>query len=206
VGKLEGLLECPADHASSNLAALVCHPHPFYGGTMYSKAVHRDAKAALTLGVPTLRFNFRGVGKSGGEYAGGPGEHDDVRAALDYLLTRYSTASVCLMGFSFGAWVGLAVGAHHPRVGALVGLGVPVSSYDFGTLRGVTKPKLIVQGTDDVYGARDKVEAFFASLAEPKRLCWIEGADHFFSGHLDELQSRVREFLKELPAGRIEQG
>jgi uncharacterized protein len=198
VGRLEGLLEYSTDHASADLVALVCHPHPSYGGTMHSKVVYRAAKAALALGIPTLRFNFRGAGHSEGRYSGGPGEHDDVRAALDYLLTRYSSASVCLMGFSFGAWVGLAVGAHHPRVGALVGLGVPVASYDFRTLRGVTKPKLMVQGTDDVYGPRDQLEALFASLAEPKQLGWIEGADHFFSGHLDGVQSRVQAFLREL--------
>ncbi len=199
-------MEWSTDHASSSLAALVCHPHRLYGGTMHSKVVYRAAKAALALGVPTLRFNFRGVGKSEGENAGGQGERADVRAALDYLLSRYSTASVCLMGFSFGAWVGLAVGAHHSRVGALVGLGVPAGSYDFSTLHGVTKPKLIVQGTEDVYGPRDKLEALFASLLEPKRLCWIEGADHFFDGHLDEVQSTVQDFLQELLAERIDQG
>lgn len=200
VGKLESLVEWSTNQASSSLAALVCHPHPLYGGTMHTKVVYRAAKAALALGVPTLRFNFRGVGKSEGEYADGLGERDDVRAALDYLLARYSAASVCLMGFSFGAWVGLVVGAHYSRVAALVGLGVPAGSYDLSALHGVTKPKLIVQGTEDAYTPRDKLEAFFASLLEPKQLCWIEGADHFFSGHLDEVQSTVQEFLQELPA------
>ncbi|MGO9275157.1 MAG: alpha/beta hydrolase [Terriglobia bacterium] len=200
VGKLESLVEWSTNQASSSLAALVCHPHPLYGGTMHTKVVYRAAKAALALGVPTLRFNFRGVGKSEGEYADGLGERDDLRAALDYLLARYSAASVCLMGFSFGAWVGLVVGAHYSRVAALVGLGVPAGSYDLSALQGVTKPKLIVQGTEDAYTPRDKLEAFFASLLEPKQLCWIEGADHFFSGHLDEVQSTVQEFLQELPA------
>jgi len=167
VGKLEGLVEWSTGPASPNLVALVCHPHPLYGGTMHTKVVYRAAKAAL-----------------------------------DFLLTRYSAASVCLMGFSFGAWVGLVVGAHHSRVGALVGLGVPADSYDLSTLQGVTKPKLIVQGTEDAYTPRDKLEAFFASLSEPKQLRWIEGADHFFSGHLDEVQSRVQEFLQKLPAGQ----
>jgi len=190
------------DPASSDVAALVCHPHPLYGGTMHTKVVYRAAKAALAFGVPTLRFNFRGVGESDGEYADGLGERDDVRAALDYLVTRYSAASVCLMGFSFGAWMVLAVGAHHPRVDALVGLGVPSDWLDLSTLHGVTKPKLIVQGTEDVYGPRDILEAFFASLSEPKRLCWIEGADHLFSGHLDTVQSSVQQFLREFWLGK----
>jgi len=167
---------------------------------MHSKVVYRAAKAALALGLPTLRFNFRGVGKSAGEYAYGAGERDDVRAALDYLLARYSGLSACLMGFSFGSWVGLAVGAKDARVSALVGLGVPVGSADLTYLCGVRKPKLIIQGTEDVYGPRAKVEALFASLTEPKRLHWVKGADHFFSGHLDEVQSTVQDFLKEVLA------
>jgi uncharacterized protein len=198
-------MEWPA-HPAPDRLALVCHPHPLFGGTMNNKVVYRTAKAALALGIPTLRFNFRGVGKSEGRYADGVGERDDVRAGLDYLLTRYPAASaasaplVCLMGFSFGAGVGLAVGAHDSRVSALVGLGVAPEWSDLGALQGVTKPKLIVQGTENVYGPREKLKAFFASLAEPKRLCWIEGADHFFSGHLDEVQSRVQEFLKQWAA------
>ena len=105
--------------------ALVCHPHPLYGGTMHNKVVFRAAKAALLLGLPTLRFNFRGAGKSVGTFAGGDGEREDVRAALDYLAAHFPGLPVCLMGFSFGSWVGLAVGATDPRVSTLVGLGVP---------------------------------------------------------------------------------
>src|SRR5438876_6970442 len=104
------------------------------------------------------------------------------------------------MGFSFGAWVGLAVGARDPRVKSLVGLGLPTASEDLAFLRQVTKPKLIVQGTRDVYGPRDQVEALFASLPEPKRIHWVEGADHFFSGKLDEVQAAVRAFLEETSA------
>jgi uncharacterized protein len=103
-----------------------------------------------------------------------------------------------MMGFSFGAWVGLDVGAGDPRVAALVGLGLPVGSSDFSFLRGVAKPKLIIQGTEDQYGPRAKLAALFDSLAEPKRLHWIEGADHFFTGRLDEVQPVIRGFLKEV--------
>ena len=100
--------------------ALVCHPHPVFGGTMHNKVAYRAAKSALLAGLPTLRFNFRGAGASEGEHTGGPGERDDVRAALDYLGTHFPGLPVCLMGFSFGAWVGLEVGSKrctrlHPR-------------------------------------------------------------------------------------------
>ena len=108
--------------------ALVCHPHPLYGGTMHNKVVFRAAKAALLSGLPTLRFNFRGAGKSVGTFTGGDGEREDVRAALDYLAAHFPGLPVCLMGFSFGSWVGLAVGATDSRVSTLVGLGVPVDT------------------------------------------------------------------------------
>ena len=94
--------------------------------------------------------------------------------------------------------MGLAVGATDPRVTALVALGVPVSSSDMSFLAAVTKPKLIVQGTKDIYGPRERVEEFYAGLAAPKSLGWIEGADHFFTGKLGEAEAAVRLFLEGL--------
>ena len=175
--------------------ALVCHPHPMFGGTMHNKVVFRAAKAALYSGLPTLRFNFRGAGKSVGTFDGGVGERDDVRAALDYLATHFPGLPVCLMGFSFGSWVGLAVGAGDSRVSTLVGLGVPVNSSSFDFLREVRKPKLILQGTRDEFGSVAHVSELYDSLAEPKQIHWVEGADHFFAGKLDEVQQVLQEFL-----------
>ena len=175
--------------------ALVCHPHPLYGGTMHNKVVFRAAKAALLAGLPTLRFNFRGAGKSVGTFAGGIGERDDVRAALDDLAAHFPGLPVCLMGFSFGSWVGLAVGATDSRVSTLVGLGVPANLSDFGFLREVRKPKLILQGTRDEFGSVAQVSELYDTLAEPKQIHWVEGADHFFAGKLDEVQQVLQEFL-----------
>jgi uncharacterized protein len=177
--------------------ALVCHPHPLYGGTMHNKVVFRAAKAACELGLPTLRFNFRGAGKSAGTFDSGAGEREDVRAALDYLSTRFPGLPVCLLGFSFG----LAVGATDPRVSTLVGLGVPVGSNDFTFLLDVRKPKLIIQGTRDEYGPPAQVAEFFGSLAEPKQIHWVEGADHFFAGKLAEVQEVLRQFLSPIISG-----
>lgn len=194
-GRIEALLEWdPICHP--RMAALVCHPHPQFGGTMHNKVVFRAAKAMVEAGAAVLRFNFRGVGASEGEYDGGAGERDDVRAALDALASRFPATLLCLAGFSFGAGVGLAVGAGDLRVGLLVGMGLPVASTDLSFLHQVTKPKLIVQGTEDVYGPRESVEALFRSLPEPKRIHWVEGADHFFTGRLDEVQAAIREFLE----------
>jgi uncharacterized protein len=194
-GHLESILELdPSSHP--HLAAVVCHPHPQYGGTMHNKVVFRAAKAALRAGVPALRFNFRGVGESGGTYGGGIGERDDVRAALDYLQSRFPKTPLCVVGFSFGAWVGLTVGAADPRVGALVGLGLPVASYDLGFLREVSKPKLFVQGTLDEFGPADQMQTLYDSLPEPKQIYWVQGVDHFFAGKLEEVQTAVQEFLQ----------
>jgi hypothetical protein len=167
---------------------------------MHNKVVYRAAKGALQAGLPTLRFNFRGVGRSQGEFADGIGEREDVRASLDYLATRFPQTPLSVMGFSFGAVVGLLAGAADPRVGALVGLGVPAGSADLSSLHGVCRPKLIIQGTEDIFGPREEVEALFAALAEPKHLDWVEGADHFFTGKLDEVQSAVRSFLQRIVA------
>lgn len=165
---------------------------------MHTKAVFRAAKAALSLGLPTLRFNFRGVGKSEGLFAHGVGEREDARAALDFLSGRLPGLPLVMMGFSFGSWVALWVGASDPRVVALVGLGVPAGSYDLSFLRPVTKPKLIVQGSGDVHGPRDRVLQLFNALAEPKQIHWVEGADHFFTGRLDEEQRAIHDFLARL--------
>jgi uncharacterized protein len=162
---------------------------------MHNKVVFRAAKAARQAGLPVLRFNFRGVGKSAGEFSQGVGEREDVRAELGYLSARFPAAPVCLLGFSFGAMVGLEVGASDARVAVLVGLGVPVLSANMDFLSHSAKPKLIVQGTLDPFGPRAALQSFYDSLAAPKQLHWVENADHFFSGKLDEVQDTICEFL-----------
>jgi uncharacterized protein len=194
-GNLEGLLEWNPQW-SPRLLAVVCHPHPLYGGTMHNKVVFRAAKAAVKVGVPALRFNFRGVGQSQGKFAEGIGEREDARAALSYLVNRFPKIPVCMMGFSFGSVVALAVGAAEADVNFLVGLGVPVDSSGYEFLEQSSKPKLIVQGARDEFGPREKVEALVASFQEPKRLHFVEDVDHFFKGKLAELESTIEEFLR----------
>jgi alpha/beta superfamily hydrolase len=204
-GALEAILEDdPAQ--TPDRAALVCHPHPLFGGTMHNKVVFRAAKAALLENIPALRFNFRGVGKSQGEFANGAGESDDVRAALDYLGSRFAGAAVILMGFSFGSAVGLPVGVEDSRVVALVGLGLAITRHDYSFLLNSRKPKLFVEGTEDEFGPRDEVEKLIASLPPPKELCWVDGVDHFFTGKLDRVEEVIRIFIRKLtgaPASRV---
>ena len=163
---------------------------------MHNKVAFRAGKAAVHAGLPALRFNFRGVGKSAGSYSAGIGEGDDVTAALNFLATRFPAVPVCVIGFSFGASVGLRVGATDPRVAVLVGLGVPVAVMNLDFLLGVLKPKLIVQGTLDPFGPRQDVERFYNSMADPKQIRWIQNADHFFTGKLEEVQRVLSDFLK----------
>jgi len=163
---------------------------------MHNKVVFRAAKAAIHLETPALRFNFRGVGHSGGKYADGIGERDDARAAMDYLTDRFPQIPVAMMGFSFGSVVALAVGSADPRVNCLVGIGLPADSADFGFLKEVPKPKLLVQGTQDRFGSRENVEKVFRSLKEPKRLRFVQDADHFLTGKLHDLQLEIQDFLQ----------
>jgi uncharacterized protein len=192
-GRLEAILWTPAASRGHRprLAAVVCHPHPLFGGTMHNKVVYQAAKSLDTLGLPVLRFNFRGAGLSAGEHNRGVGERDDVRAALDFLAKQFPSRPLLLAGFSFGAWVGLRVGCEDPRVSHLVGLGVPVNSSDFSFLRPSKKPKLFVQGSADQYGAVEKVKRLVASLPGQNHLVVVEGADHFFSGKLDQLDTAI---------------
>ena len=180
------------------MAALVCHPHPLYGGTLHNKVVFQAAKSFHRLGLPVLRFNFRGAGLSEGQHDRGRGELEDVRAALDFLAGEFPGRPVALAGFSFGAWVGLHAGAEDTRVARLVGLGIPVNDSDFGYLRGCAKPKLFIAGTADQFAARARVQALAESLPGPTALVFVEGADHFFTGKLDQVDRAITEWMNSL--------
>jgi len=194
-GRLEALLWTTGD-ANPARTALVCHPHPLFGGTMHNKVAFQAAKSLQRAGMPVLRFNFRGAGQSEGTHDRGHGERDDVRAALDFLAAEFPGRPVVLAGFSFGSWVGLRVGAEDARVSHLIGVGIPVNDSDFSYLRESTKPKLFVVGTRDQFAAQDRVESVVAEFPEPKRLVFIEDADHFFTGKLDQLDRAITDWIK----------
>jgi uncharacterized protein len=195
-GRLEALL-WTSPPPGPQFAAVVCHPHPLFGGTMHNKVVFQAAKALHQRGATVLRFNFRGVEQSEGEHDRGNGEQDDVRAAIDYLAAEFPGQEILLAGFSFGSSVGLRVGCTDARVKQLIGLGLPVDNIDMSFLRTCDKPKLIIQGGNDQFGARAKIEALAATLPEPKRLVVVEGADHFFTGKLDQVAAAIDAWLAE---------
>lgn len=204
-GRLEALLNAGAENATH--AALVCHPHPLFGGTLHNKVVFHTMKALNSFGFPVLRFNFRGTGLSQGTHDNGEGEVGDVRAALDWLDAEYHLP-LLFAGFSFGAAVGLRAACPDARVAAVIGVGTPVGpvaadsevprTYTFEFLQDCIKPKLFVSGARDQFGPRAKLEALVASTPEPKKLVTIEGADHFFEGRLRELRDAIETWTKEV--------
>jgi len=194
-GKLEAMLWTVASSAKPSLVAVLCHPHPLFGGTMHNKVVYQAAKALHRLGIPVLRFNFRGAGVSEGKHDKGVGEREDVRAAVDYLAGEFPETPILLGGFSFGAWVGLRVGCEDPRVARLIGLGIPVNDSDVSYLQNCAKPKLIIQGGNDQFGSRANLEALFAAMPEPRQLVFIDGADHFFAGKLDQVGAAITSWI-----------
>lgn len=206
-GRIEAIIKEPA--AVVTRAAIVCHPHPLFGGTMHNKVVFRIARSFQNAGFAVLRFNFRGAGKSEGEHDNGRGEQEDLQAAIKFVERKYADAEVWLAGFSFGSAVMLRAAVcddlaldrdEHGsltsgRVRAIVATGVPVSSYDLTGIARCGKPKLFVQGSLDEYGSVEDLERLFATLDEPKELKIIHGADHFFEGHLTELEHTISRFI-----------
>ena len=195
-GRLEALMTEPKI-SPLEWGCVLCHPHPQFGGTMLTKAIFRSARALQSLGIVTLQFNFRGVGQSTGVYDEGRGEKDDVRAAVDFFRGRHPRAKLALLGFSFGAWVGLQVGVEDERIVQLIGLGIPLNVSAFSFLNASVKPKLVVQGSRDEFGPPDAIEAWYESLSEPKKLVLVEGASHLFDDKIPELQKAIVEYFRE---------
>lgn len=191
VGRLEALLEEPEQEAPVE-AALVCHPHPQFGGTMHNKVVYRIARGLRRAACVVLRFNYRGVNLSEGEYADEIGETEDARAALGELRGRYPELPVMAAGFSFGSRVVLRLAAQEAAIQRVIAAGFPTRVAERGFVGEVRAPKYFVQSTDDQYGPRADFEPFYESVPEPKQLDWVDAADHFFAGGLDEFEAVVQ--------------
>jgi uncharacterized protein len=205
-GRVEAILKEP--QGARRGAALVLHPHPLHGGTMHNKVVFRAARGLGDAGVATLRINFRGTGQSTGEHTGARGgEQEDARLGLDYLQEHYPGEPLFVAGFSFGARVGLEVGARDPRVRYLIGIGTPVSiperEYDFSFLADCRKPLLFVHGERDEFGSVEDLRALAARLPPEAnvRVEIIEGAGHFFDDQLEDLRRRIAAWAEEMLTG-----
>lgn len=196
-GQVEAILKEPRG-GEARAVALVLHPHPLGGGTMHNKVVFRAAGALNDAGLVTLRINFRGVGQSTGTHDEGRGELQDVRAGLDHLVENYPGKPITLCGFSFGARVGLEVGIADERVRNLISIGTPLDKYDFGFLKQCRKHILFVHGEHDEFGDVGRLRKLVEKVPPEagSELHVINGADHFFEGHLDELKQVISNWAK----------
>ena len=186
---LEGLIANPGGDAP---AAVVCHPHPMYGGSMYNNVVDAMLAAMWQLGYATLRFNFRGVGGSEGEHDGGPGEVDDAIAAMAYLLAQPGVRKegAVMAGYSFGAMVAVSAGYERAEIARIVAVAIPLAMADARIPDGASKPVLLVSGDRDSYSPVAGLQALRSKIGDAARLEIVAGADHFFGGREAEL-SRV---------------
>ena len=200
-GKLEAVLWTPSKGVSAHFAALVCHPHPSFGGTLHNKVVYQAAKALDAQQGVVLRFNFRSAGLSEGTHDRGLGEQGDVAAALDFLASEFAGLPLVLAGFSFGCWVGLRVGCKDARVKRLIGIGAPVNNSDFSYLDSCAKPKLFVHGEKDEFGDVHKLRNFVATLPGEKELVVVGEVDHFFRGKVEELGQAITTWIEGWPKG-----
>jgi uncharacterized protein len=197
VGRLEALLDAP--EAPPKGAVVFAHPLPTHGGTMHTKAVYQGTKGLVRAGCAVLRFNFRGVGGSEGAFAGGAGEKEDFKAALDYMSARYPDLPLWAAGFSFGSWIALETGAADDRVTVLIGIAPPVTreGYDFSNTKRSTKAKFFVQGEADDIAPLQDMWAFYSELLEPKELVIIDAADHLFDGHTTEVGEALEDLVRD---------
>ena len=183
-------------HAGAARAAVICHPHPQYGGDMHNSVVRAVETALQQAGFTTLRFNFRGVGRSTGAYDGGAREQDDARAAVTYLQDRSSTTPVTLAGYSFGAMVALQAGDNLAAVERLIAVAPPLAFFDLAFLAGCTKPKVFIVGDHDQYCSVSELTHQLAVVAEPKTRSILAGADHFFFGFESAIGDAVGGFVE----------
>jgi uncharacterized protein len=195
--RLEAILRKPKD-AVPRGAAVLCHPHPLYGGTMSNGVVYHAGEAALTAGFAALRFNFRGVGNSTGSFDQGVGEQEDVSSAISWLEATYPDIPLVLIGYSFGAWVGMQVGCNDPRIRGMIGIAPPLDSYNFDYLCTNQKPTLLIVGSEDQFCSEESFARLACRLPDTSRTLTINGADHFLAEHVAQVQDLVAEFFRNL--------
>lgn len=196
-GGLEALIETPLAAGAPHACAVVCHPHPLYGGNMDNKVTWALARACVQRGAPAVRFNFRGVGASSGSYDAARGESEDALAVIEWARKRWPHAQLWLAGFSFGGVVALAAArVAHPA--ALVTVAPGITKIDPGPSPAPGCPWLIVQGDADDVVPADVVLPWAQALTPVPTVRVIKGAGHFFHGRINELRDAVAEFL---PAG-----
>src|SRR5258705_2085677 len=203
----DGRIEARYHHARVAAApmALILHPHPQQGGTMHNKVVYALYQCFVRRGFSTLRFNFRGVGRSQGSFDRGEGELSDAASALDWLQTYNPNAGACwVAGFSFGAWIGMQLLMRRPEIASFVSVAPPASMYDFSFLAPCPVSGLVVQGDKDEVVAEAPVGKLVHKLHNQREITIdcpvVAGANHFFPNHLDDLTEAVNDYLTQAPS------
>ncbi|MGA9351318.1 MAG: alpha/beta family hydrolase [Anaerolineae bacterium] len=193
--QLEGALHRPG--GKDLPAAIVCHPHSLYGGSMDVSVVVSIARTLAQCDIMAFRFNFRGVGRSEGAFGDGVAELDDVAGAVDLLLRAKGVdqGKLYLVGYSFGAWVGLHHAEHDPRICGVVAIGLPVWQSEEGFLSSYARPKLFIAGEDDSVCPPDVLHRFVEGLPPPKEMRILRGTDHFLIGREKEVAEAVADFI-----------
>jgi uncharacterized protein len=193
---LEGLLATPGGSTPVR-GAVVCHPHPLYGGSMYNNVVDAVLEAMWRLQWATLRFNFRGVGQSEGEHGGGVGEADDAIAALNFLTTQTGVQpeAPVLAGYSFGAMAAMKAAPRITNLGTLVLVALPIRMADPTALNDLGKPIVLAAGDSDTYCPAEQLQALQKDLGSNAQVKIIRGADHFFGGYEEELAEALSTML-----------
>lgn len=194
-GDLEVLLSPPPSEDPPKAIAIICHPHPLYGGTMTNKVVTTLSKAFNQLEMQTIRFNFRGIGKSAGTYADGIGEQEDLLAVIEWITEISPKTPIWLAGFSFGAYISICIAAQQTFAG-LVSVAPPVNRFPFEVIPVITCPWIVVQGEKDEVVPVDDVKAWTEKLNPRPELILFPDATHFFHGQLTELRDVVVQKLK----------
>jgi hypothetical protein len=192
---LEGMIAIPDGPGPFGLV-VVCHPHPLYGGNMFNNVVHAVCSKLGEQGLAWLKFNFRGVGRSGGRHADGIGEQDDARAAVSFSekQERVDPSKIGVCGYSFGSIVAFAVAAKDPRVKAVAGISPFIQPP--GLLDRCVCPKFFITGTRDEFVDPQNLEEQVQKLPEPRELVLFPGADHFWSQNEEDMAGRVGRFFE----------
>ena len=192
-GRLEARIDEPATPPQA--VAVVAPPHPELGGTLHDRVVYHATQGLRRIGCAVVRFSFRGAGASDGTFTGGPGERADFTAAVDAAAARYPGLPIWAVGYSFGAWIALEAGAADPRVDRLVAIAPPVDGYAFEAAPTAGKAVFLIHGERDLMTPAKAVQRFYGTLSEPRELVIVDGADHFFDGHVGEIADAIADLL-----------
>lgn len=203
-GLLEVSVERPQPELARRGAAVICHPHPLHGGTMHNKVVTMLARSLGELGLNTVRFNFRGVGQSEGDYDEGRGETLDLLAVAEWAMRSCAQDELWLAGFSFGSYVAL-LGARHLPIKQMISVAPPVGRWDFSAVIEPSCPWLVIQGEDDEIVDPQAVFDWIEHMEDKPALVRMPETGHFFHRRMMDLRGVVKNAVRNnLPPLRSE--